>query len=564
MGFGTLNPYRPQYTGAEVSSLFMKRWRSRDYIGAAKPWGRVSIRRGYMHHRMHNGWPGSNAPDTVKTANPPPFGRIIGLPMYPQWYPDWTPTTDWVQLQGAADIELAQTVSYAGAAGGDGSGGAGGSNGMCVATITADNVAWVATAGALGSYHSKQRGWLWPWRGFVPTNRPGGKASDQNEWYDTLPNAQILVEQGYGSDTAVKTFTGLIDTIGPGSLRPDRITLTARDFGSTLVDVNPFYWNKDPRIRDPMYFIPPHYPNVAALAKRGSHNWVIVNDATDIVRCVLRWVGFKEWDVQDSGVQLKTAFLVDRSSTWIDVVNQVAAQLGYVFFIAEPTTDDLSIGVPVFRKQSVLRQHPPRPITLNSQMLTDIQPQHDNTNDRHVIRVRGRFATRKQGGRPIIGGDMTTDGETMFTYTYFPPWKRNMSGILKQLTYYNQGSNGVLGFDSQWECQVAALLVAVQIALGRDTATVQCPANPAIGLDAFAMISDATASGIASRLYVTGRRSSMTLDGGGTSSASSGDLIWSHEFSGSLCDNPEWDQIISDYNKSLQNKLVVSHGGPEQ
>lgn len=562
---GTLNPYHPNYTGAVVSSDFKKRWRSRQYVGNARPWARVSIRRGYMHHRMHSDWPGSDAPDTVKGHNPPNFGQIINCPDFPQWYPDWTPTTDWQVLPAVSEIDISQSVSYAGGSGGDGSGGAGGSNGIAVATVTADNLAWIEAAGHLGAlYHQKKRGWLWPWRGYVPTNRPGGAVADQNIWYDKLPNAQILIEQGYGHDTAVKTFTGLIDGL-PATLRPDRATLTARDFGSTLVDVNPFGWNKDTRIKDPMYFIPPNYPNIAKLQDKGTTNWVIVDDATDIVRCALRWCGFKEWQIEDAGVQLKTAYLVDRSKTWMDVINEIASQLGYVFFIAEPTTADLSIGVPIFRKQSLLLANPAQPTTLDSTMLTDVQPNHDNSNDRHIIRVRGRFAKRNQGGRPIIGGDMTQDGQVLNTFQYWPPWMPNMAGIIKQLTYYNIGSNGVLGFSSNWECEVACLLIAVQIALGRDTATVQCPASPALGLDSTAFIYDTKGSGIASRQYITGRRSTMTLGGDGTSAVSSAaQMLWSMELSGSLIDNPEWETIVSDYHKAINHDTVSSSGGTGQ
>lgn len=568
----TLNPYAPFYYGPDMPSTFLKTWRSRKYVGSAAPWGRVSVRRGYMQHSYHDTWPGPNAPLTVRDADPPPFGRLVGYSDFPQWYPDWTPTTDWVTLPGVAQIQLQQSVNYAGGDGGDGSGGAGGSNGVAVATITCENQAWASVAGRLGAYHVNQRGWLWPWRGYVPTDAPGGAVQNQNQWYDSLANAQILVEQGYGEDCSLKTFTGLLDTLGPGTFRPDRITLVARDFGGALVDVNPFSWNKDPRSNDPFYFVPPDYPNLQKLADRGTHNWVIVNDATDIVRCALRWCGFKEWEIEDAGVQLKTAYPVDRSSSWMDVVNTVASDLGYVFFIAEPTSDDLSIGVPIFRKQSVLRTTSPQPIYINSTMLTDVEPTHDNSNDRFIIRVRGRFATRKQGGRPIIGGDQSTDGQVLYTFQYWPPWMPKMAGIIKQLTYYNIGSNGVLGFSSVQQCMVACLLIAVQIALGRDTATIECPAAPNFGLDNMAYVDDGEASGIVSRLYITGRTSTMTIGGDGSSTSSSGntagsddtEMLWSTQLMGSLVDNPEWEHIVSDYNVAITGGTVVSSGGHGQ
>lgn len=565
----SLSPYSPnEYNGPLVSQLMLNRWRSRQHVGDAAPWGRVSIRRGYMAHSMHDTFPGPNAPSTVIDREPNAFGRIIGLRNYPVWYPDWTPVTDWKVLPGVAEIDLSQSVNYAGGDGGDGSGGAGGSNGSAVATITADNVGWLQVAKELGVFHVRQRGLLWPWRGWEPTNRPGGRVIDKNEWYDKLPNAQILVEQGYGEDASCKTFTGLIDTIGPGTFRPDRITLTARDFGSTLVDVNPFGYNKDTRIKDPMYFIPPDYPNITKLATTKTHNWVIVEDATDIVKCILRWCGFKEMEIEYAGVTLKTAYLVDRSQTWMDCINEVADQLGYVFFIAEPSDADLSIGVPVFRKQSVLRTASRQPIVADSTMLLDLQPTHSNSNDRFVIRARGALATRKQGGRPIIGGDMSEDGQVRFTATYFPPWYPNMAGIIKQLTYYNIGSNGVLGFTSDQDCRVACLLIAVQIALSRDMATMEIPGLPAIGLDCMAFINDWYSSGIVSRLYVTSRQSTMTFGGDGSSTSPPSNAagstnntpIWTTSLSGSLVDNPEWDRIVQDYNRVIIGKRPLSPG----
>lgn len=532
------------YKGANVSSAFMRRWRSKKYVGNAKPWARVSIRRGYLHHSLHKDWPN------------PQFGQVVGHHIRDQWYPTWTPTTDWVTLPGVSNIDLDQQMNYAG----------GGGNGICVASLTCDNRAWVQTAGTFGAYHVKQRGWLWPWRGWVPTSRPGGKVTDRNEWYDMLPNAQVLVEQGYGEDTAVKTFTGLIDTIGPGSIRPDRITLTARDFGGLLVDRYVFAWNKDRRMNDPVIFVPHDYPRLHELAVGKTHNWVVVRDAVDIVKCALRWSGFKEWQIESSGVGLKVAYPVDRSKTWMDVVNEVAAQLGYVFFIGEPSGDDLSMGVPVFRKRSVLRSPAPQPLALDSKIMTDIQPRHDNTSDRFIIRVRGALTTRAKGGRPIAGGDMTIDGQIRFTFNYWPPWMPRMAGVIKQLTYYNIGANGVLGFSSTQDCVVAAVLIAVEIALARDQATAQCPGQPAFGLDNFAFINDPKASGIVSRLYVTGRKSTMTLGGDGSSSGSSStgggssQMIWSTELTGSLCDNPEFDHVISDYHKAITGRKVISSG----
>jgi hypothetical protein len=555
-----LNPYgNTEIQGAMVSQVFMDRWRSRHHIGAAAPVSRVSIRRGHFHRDFHNAWPGDQAPATVRhNSDIRQFGRIVGRDITDLWYPNWTPTTDWIRLPGVYSVEIDQQVSFAG--------GSSGGNGIAVANLVCDNVAWVESIGTFGIYHTKQRGWLWPWRGWVPTDHPGGRVEDRNTFYKRIPNAQILIEQGYGEDEVVKVFTGLIDDMGPGSIRPDRISISARDFGGVLVDTHPFMWNIDRRLREPLYFVPADYPRIDKLDRGKQHNWVVVEDATDIVRCALRWCGFKEWEIELAGVTLKTAYLVDRSRTWMDVINDVAAQLGYVFFIAEPTEDDMSLGVPVFRRQSVLRPVHPRPIMLDSKMLTDIEPQRGNTDERHIIRVRGRPAKRVDGGRPILGGDMNVDGQVLFTYTYWPPWALRMAGVIKQLTYYNIGSNGVLGFGSNLECAVACVLIAVQIALTLYTATAETAGNPAFGLDSFAFIKDEEASGITSRLYITGRKTTFVRGGDGSGGnpsndpgQSDGQMIYATELTGSLVDNEEWDALYKDYFRVQGGRAPIMH-----
>jgi hypothetical protein len=524
------------YTGAAVSKEFMHRWRSAQHIGAARPWCRVQVRRGRFERRWHNDWPN------------PQFGQVVGHSIRHQWYADWTPLENWVDLPGVQGIDLDQSFDK---------------NGLTVATLDVENVAWVETAGAGGQYHKRQRGYLWPWRGWVPPRRPGS-GDTKNEWYRRLPNAQILVQQGYGSDTAVKTFTGLIDSF-PTKVRPDHLTLTARDFGGVLTDCDIFGWNKTKNIPDPITFIP-HDHKFIKLAKGDgkTHRWIIVKDSVDIVKCVLRWAGFKEWQIDASGVDLATPYTVDKSHTYMDVINAVKEQLGYVFLMGEPSADDLSIGVPIFRPASVTNSQRSKPIVIRDKdLLTDMQPQHTNTNDRYIIRVRG--AVNNKIGR-TLGGDTFK----RVTFTYWPPWMPRMAGVIKQLTYYNIGSQGVLGYRTQQQCTVACVLIAIQIALGRDTATLQTPGQPALGLDSFAFVTDA-GTGIASRLYITNRKSKMTLGGDGTSQqhspygssgSSQSELLWATEVGGSLCDNGEFEHLYNDYQKAIHGKKVLSWGTP--
>lgn len=520
------------YTGAVVSQLFRDRWGSTDHTGPARPWMRVRVRRGVMK-RSYQTWPG-----------PEQFGQIFGRSISRQWYPNWSPATEWVDLAGVYRVDLDQSFDK---------------NGLTVATIDVDNVAWAELAGAAGmTYHTRQRGVYWPWRGWRPPHRPGS-GDAPNEWYNKLPNAQIEVWQGYGPDTAVRTFTGLIDSFGE-SVRPDRISITARDFGGILSDSYMFGWNKDREIPDPVTFVPRDH-KFLHLGDAKTHRWVIIDDAVDIVKCVLRWAGFKQWEIEDSGVGLSVPVVRDKTMTYMDVINAVKEQLGYVFLMGEPTEDDLSIGVPIFRRASVLIPQRSKPVSIRDKhMLTDLKPQHDNKDDRHIIRVRGKVNNKlgmmiNQG----IGSTAAQDTFKRITFVYFPPWAWRMAGVLKALTYYNVGDNGVLGFQTERECAVACLLIAVQIGLARDTATLQTAGHPGIGLDSFAFVTD-EGTGVASRLYVSNRKSTMSIGGDGTSqqkspygtsASSQNDLLWATELGGSLCDNGEMEEVVHQYRKVL-------------
>jgi hypothetical protein len=68
-------------------------------------------------------------------------------------------------------------------------------------------------------------------------------------------------------------------------------------------------------------------------------------------RCILRWAGFKEWEVENTGVRLKRPFVVNAGDFLIDAIQAAQTRRpASTFFIKDPTdADDLSIGVPVFR-----------------------------------------------------------------------------------------------------------------------------------------------------------------------------------------------------------------------
>ncbi len=259
---------------------------------------------------------------------------------------------------------------------------------------------------------------------------------------------------------------------------------------------------------------------------------------------------------------------VDKSKTMMDVINDVATALGFTFFVAEPVDgpvgngqpNDLSIGVPIFRRPTVLADQRSLPIMLHDkQLLTDLKPKHDTKDERYVIRARGTI--NKKVGRSL-GGDTFK----RVTFTYWPPWIKNAAGVIKQLTHYDIGTANVLGYQTPQQCEVACLLIAIQIALSRDTGVAQCPGQPGFGIDSFAFIAD-SGSGITSRMYVTNRKSVMRLGGDGTSqqkspygtsASSQNELLWSTEIGGSLVDNPEFEKIVKDYTTAISGGKVFS------
>lgn len=532
------------YTGAQVSDEFMARWRSGAHIGAFAPYMEVRIRHGIMAP----GW---------KTWMGTPFGQINNRAISDQWFSDWHVFEDWRALPGVAQIDLDQSFDK---------------NGSTLATLMVDNVRYTP----LGDAHVQERGVYWPWKGQASTrNSPPSTTQQQNEWYEYLPNKQIDIFQGYGPSEKVRTFTGIIDTWAP-TIRPDRIQIVARDFGGILTD-SPMFGNfLPPDIREPLLFVPRDHPMVKeALSDPSLGPFVIVDDAVDVVKCILRWAGFKEWEVEDSGVNLGQPLSVDKTQTAMQVINAVRDQLGYVFFMGEPTNNDLSIGVPIFRRASVLIAERETP-TVNVQskdLITDLKPTHDNKDERDTIRVFGQytdvqFPTTSETNElrdywwPWFVGPKSVyalkdpinvdDNGNRYVVRqpnawYGPPWVWRAASETKPLTDYNLGDGGVIGFRTDEECRVAAILIAIQIGLAMDTATMQVPGQPAIGLDSFVGV-DEHGTGVTSRLYVTNRKSTMRIDG--QQGSSDTELIWSSELGGALVDNPDMYQMVTDYREA--------------
>lgn len=670
--------------GAEVSAPFDLRWRSGQHVGEAAPNCLVKIRK-VRFIRRYTPWAGPGVGAKFPGLDGPPWTPTLssydGSPLDPD---------DYVVVPGVLEVGLQQDFEL---------------KGTTTATITVENIAYESKMGGL--YHLIDRGRLAPWRGVRPDGAPA--AFDQApEWYQRLlPNVQVTVWQFYG-DEGPKTFTGLVNTVDMTS-RPDRIVLTARDFGQTLTDSKLFMQNKDPRIRDPVIFAdrrwadntvevtgaprassyhPSHPPRFAVDEERktawrsqrrpsrddtewiavkvprgryeslvvrpewsnmevfvgvyarpgpgGAHfvdgqriegegwvdlgrgtvpgasdggwpyirhirnseakemtipfrsvlqlgegsqvrvgfrrlhkvspsryqagvtklapvkrnvqeearekHWVLVDDAADVVRTVLRWSGFKEWDVEQTGVRIKQKTTIARNQSYMDIIDQMCELTGFVFFMQEPTEEDASIGIPTFRRNGAITAHNSVARVTDGDLLTGIQVKTSDEPLPTIIRVRGKRAALDRSD-PFAGGRVLSGDRTRrIMAVYRPPWHHvvlqevqnpDTARLASILRHVNVTRNELKTLE---ECYEACYLIALQAALESTTGVVQIPANPKFGIDDQVMLVD-RGTGINTRMWIAQRSSTMTLGEGAK---------WEMTLGGALIDTPDIQQLIAD------------------
>jgi hypothetical protein len=275
-------------------------------------------------------------------------------------------------------------------------------------------------------------------------------------------------------------------------------------------------------------------------APKGEDNsqLIPINDISEIVKILLRWAGFKEWEVEDTGVQLAERFVCDISKSFMDVINELKEQIGYAFFIAEPTGME-SLGVPVWRQTRIL-QDTQTAVTLvtETDLLEDVQAKWSNQEERWPIRARGNLLAKSRGGQ-TLGPDKSARAQ----YTYVPPWQPRMAGVIKHLTHYDPK------YQTPTDCQFACYLIAMQIGLAVLTATIAIPGTPHIGLDSFARLKDTSTGLEGLRLYVTNRSISFTQGGGGGGGGSAGEFVT--QLGGAIADTPDLEQIRSVYAEAI-------------
>lgn len=282
--------------------------------------------------------------------------------------------------------------------------------------------------------------------------------------------------------------------------------------------------------------------------------WILVDDAADVVKIVLRWCGFQEWEVENCGVSLTDKLVFNRSDFLVDAVKKISELTGFVFFMGDPSSHPDSRGVPVFRQSSAFRD-PGNIMTIRDKdLLTGVKVKITDEPLVTVIRVRGKLATKEQGGRRDFVG---SGADTVRAYQAFyrPPWaraqgRRRLAGIIKHVVNVDPF------LSSRTECHKNARLIAAAEALKAVTATCQIPAYPGIQLDDQVYLLD-EATGMATRLWITNRTSTFRAGK---------ETKWEMSLAGALLDTPDLAQIRDELEiiyaagNDVDEPLLTGHG----
>jgi hypothetical protein len=268
-------------------------------------------------------------------------------------------------------------------------------------------------------------------------------------------------------------------------------------------------------------------------AEASRRHWVLVDDASDVVRVMLRWAGFKEWEVEDTGTTLSEKFIVNRGMTYMDVIKRMADVSGYTFFMADPTVRSDSLGMPTYRRTQIVSNVAPVVTVRDTDLLGPIDVRESDEPLAYIIRMRGRVAPNL--GR-TIGGDRTK----RLMYVYQPPWTvrvggNQLGGILRHVIHTDDM------FKTMDDCKFACFYLALNEALGAITATIQIPANPGVQLDDHVEVFD-LGTGVTSRLSVQQRSSQFTRSGEQT--------LWTMTLGGALVDTLDVQAVVARINSA--------------
>lgn len=267
--------------------------------------------------------------------------------------------------------------------------------------------------------------------------------------------------------------------------------------------------------------------------------FILIDDASEMVKVALRWAGYTQWDVETAGVRLSDGtkygpgvvlqaagrLMFNRSQYLIDIITTIAQQLGFIFFIADPV-DANSDGIPTFRHDSsLLESNNYIAADLDaSTMLTGLKVKVTDEDRPYIIRVRGKTASARQGGVPL-GGDTIT----RIMAVYKPPWVNRCGGVLRHIVFQNDQ------LTTYAMCLYGCFLIALEAALAMHTAIAEIPAHPIIELDDQVGILDEP-TGTNGRLWIIKAEDTMTLGQAAS---------WKQTLSGALLDSQDFQEVIA-------------------
>lgn len=295
-------------------------------------------------------------------------------------------------------------------------------------------------------------------------------------------------------------------------------------------------------------------------------HWILVEDASDVVRMVLIWCGFQEWNVESFGWTLAHEKIYNENSFFMDIINDSLAEGNFMFWMGPPTNDDRSIGVPNFQHQTATDPTPAGILTVrDSDLLEDAEPVWDNSDLPYVMRYRGKISK--------TGQTLDQDLVKRYEATYYPPWtgdayspvskKRHsvrpnrVAGIRRHFTQ-TLGATSTVGLESDEECLFACLLAAIQYAVQMYTCTIQISGYPGLDLQKHIQVID-QGSGVNGRLWIASLESHHKMGPQGS---------WHMTVGGSLIDSTDMFLIRRDYaaawgkqqSKKLQEGESIDQG----
>lgn len=261
------------------------------------------------------------------------------------------------------------------------------------------------------------------------------------------------------------------------------------------------------------------------------NQWILVDDASDVTKVVLRWAGFREWEVESFGwrIQKDKPWVFHQADYLIDIINYVKGQGDFIFYEGAPSSHDESIGVPVFRHQRALQAPGNEAVQVSDRdILTGINASLNLAGRPSDIHVRGRETKKKERGQA-----MGEDRAKRVFARYNPLWFRDhrTSGVLRQFTHtdYNLSSNQ--------ECMVAAIMIAMQYQLQTFTGHIEVPGYPGVELDDQVGVID-EGTGVNTRIWAADIQSQF--ESGETTR-------WTTTLGGAMIDTEDWYALALDF-----------------